>query len=215
MADWAEAQSHQSLQGGDYGAALDVLADLQAGLAGDPLHGLACFRSVRCPAASAAETIFGCHALQSRCKVLLFMDACVQPAMSHVCGRHLPDQIAEAGASMHELIAADFLRGTAFTGLEAMADGVLATLRRVHHSAPPTTAGPSPDRRQHRLFGANRGRPTLCLHQVISCLPLSCRVMWAIQSRCGPIDSACRGCAGGVRVCGGAAGAGDSTEGGG
>jgi hypothetical protein len=33
------------LQGGDYGAALDVLADLQAGLAGDPLHGLACFRS--------------------------------------------------------------------------------------------------------------------------------------------------------------------------
>ena len=33
-----------ALQGGDYGAALDVLADLQAGLAGDPLHGLSCFR---------------------------------------------------------------------------------------------------------------------------------------------------------------------------
>jgi hypothetical protein len=32
------------MQGGDYGAALDVLADLQAGLSGDPLHGLACFR---------------------------------------------------------------------------------------------------------------------------------------------------------------------------
>lgn len=44
------------LQGGDYGAALDVLADLQAGLAGDPLHGLACFRSVLCPAGSAART---------------------------------------------------------------------------------------------------------------------------------------------------------------
>jgi hypothetical protein len=72
----------------------------------------------------------------------------IQPAVSRVCCRHLPDQIAEAGASMHELIAADFLRGTAFTGLDAMADGVLATLRRVHHSALPTTAGPSPRRRQ-------------------------------------------------------------------
>jgi len=32
------------VQGGDYGAALDVLADLQSGLAGNPLRGLACFR---------------------------------------------------------------------------------------------------------------------------------------------------------------------------
>ena len=77
---------------------------------------------------------------------VLFAICCVQPSIYHVCCRHLPDQIAEAGASMHELIAADFLRGTAFTGLEAMADGVLATLRRMHHSALPTTAGPSPGR---------------------------------------------------------------------
>lgn len=53
-----------SLQGGDYGAALDVLADLQAGLAGDPLHGLACFRSVLCPSALAAS--YAMH-LQSEC----------------------------------------------------------------------------------------------------------------------------------------------------
>jgi hypothetical protein len=42
---------------------------------------------------------------------------------------------------MHELIAADFLRATAFTGLDPMADDVLATLRRVHHSKLPATAG--------------------------------------------------------------------------
>jgi hypothetical protein len=64
-----------------------------------------------------------------------------QLAACCTCCRHLPDQITEAGASMHELIAADFLRATAFIGLDPMADDVLATLRRVHQSSLPTTAG--------------------------------------------------------------------------
>ena len=180
-------RSTHPLQGGDYGAALDVLADLQAGLAGDPLHGLACFRSVLCPAASAACTPPGwaMHISQIsrlRCRCMLVFSLLCPTS----CCRHLPDQIAEAGASMHELIAADFLRGTAFTGLDAMADGVLATLRRVHHSAPPTTAGFTPDRRwrccsqttTRQVCSVQSGGspcPTLCLHQVSSHLPPSVR----------------------------------------
>lgn len=42
---------------------------------------------------------------------------------------------------MNELIAADFLRATAFTGLDATADDVLAVLRRAHRSKLAATAG--------------------------------------------------------------------------
>jgi hypothetical protein len=132
---------------------------------------------------------------QSGCRLLMSARArvqpaicCVQPSIYHVCCRHLPDQIAEAGASMHELIAADFLRGTAFTGLDAMADGVLATLRRVHHSALPTTAGLSPGCSRHRLCSVSKRRQPLAHsvpasgHQLL--VPIS-RVARAIQSRYG------------------------------
>lgn len=46
---------------------------------------------------------------------------------------------------MNELIAADFLRATAFTGLDAAADDVLVALRRAHRSGLAGTAGQSSD----------------------------------------------------------------------
>lgn len=79
---------------------------------------------------------------------------------------------------MHELIAADFLRGTAFTGLDATADGVLATLRRVHHSALPTTAGPSPSRRRRRSLGAKRRQP---LARGLHCACMGSPAAWPHQ----------------------------------
>jgi len=53
---------------------------------------------------------------------------------AEICRRHLPDQIAEAGASLNELITADFLRAVAFVGLDAAADDVLSVMRRACRS---------------------------------------------------------------------------------
>ena len=42
---------------------------------------------------------------------------------------------------MNELIAGDFLRATAFAGLDASADSVLKAMQRAHRSGACTTAG--------------------------------------------------------------------------
>ena len=88
----------------------------------------------------------------------------------HVCHRHLPDQIAEAGASMNELIAADFLRAMAFTRLEAAADDILAALRRAHRSSACATAGKFFSMAYHPQIVCFRITKVFCTDRVLRCL---------------------------------------------